>query len=263
MPERRDLPGPSSSGAPSSPAAPAERALVELRHVSKRFGRGAVGALDVSLSFFPGRLVALFGPSGSGKTTILHMVGLLLAPDEGEVYLEGRRVDGLSETAAAGVRREALGFVFQSFGLVSLLTAEENVMVALRLLKQGGEKARERVRRALEMVDLAHRAGHRPSEMSGGEQQRVALARALVHSPKVLLADEPTGELDTATGAYVLDLLRQTARAGAAVVLATHDPAALEVVDNAYFVRDGEVHEPDRSELELWLTEGEGGLAEH
>ena len=183
--------------------------LIELRHVSKRFGQGAVGALDVSLAFPAGRMVALFGPSGSGKTTVLHMIGLLMSPDEGEIWLEGRRVDGLSERASAAVRRESLGFVFQSFGLVPLLTAEENVMVALRLLKIGGDKARERARAALEMVDLGHRAGHRPSEMSGGEQQRVALARALVHSPRVLLADEPTGELDTATGAYVLDLLRR------------------------------------------------------
>jgi ABC-type lipoprotein export system ATPase subunit len=235
--------------------------LVELRHVSKRFGQGAIGALDVSLAFYPGRMVALFGPSGSGKTTVLHMMGLLLPPDEGEIWLEGRRVDGLSDKAAAAVRRQSLGFVFQSFGLVPLLTAEENVMVALRLLNQGGEKARERAQAALATVDLRHRGGHRPAEMSGGEQQRVALARALVHSPKVLLADEPTGELDTATGAYVFDLLRRTARAGAAVVLATHDPAALEVADTAYFMRDGEVHEPDRGELELWLTEGEGGLA--
>jgi putative ABC transport system ATP-binding protein len=245
----------------SAVAAPANGAVVELRHVSKRFGGGAVGALDVSLAFPAGHMVALFGPSGSGKTTILHMIGLLLAPDEGEVWLEGKRVDHLSERASASVRREALGFVFQSFGLVPLLTAEENVMVALRLLGQGGEKARARVQRALETVDLAARAGHRPAEMSGGEQQRVALARALVHSPRVLLADEPTGELDTATGAYVLDLLRQTAASGAVVILATHDPAALEVVDTAYFVRDGEVHQPDRGELELWLTEGEGGLA--
>lgn len=244
-------PAPEPTGAP----------LVELRHVNKRFGQGAVGALDVSLSFYAGRMVALFGPSGSGKTTVLHMIGLLMSPDDGEIWLEGRRVDGLSERASASVRRQALGFVFQSFGLVPLLTAEENVMVALRLLNSGGEKARERVRAALEKVDLAHRAGHRPSEMSGGEQQRVALARALVHSPRVLLADEPTGELDTATGGYVLDLLRRTARDGAAVVLATHDPAALEVVDTAYFMRDGALHEPDRAELELWLTEGEGGLA--
>jgi putative ABC transport system ATP-binding protein len=259
MPEAPDLSG--VNGPAAAGTEPAGAALVELRHVSKRFGQGAVGALDVSLRFAAGRMVALFGPSGSGKTTVLHMMGLLMPPDEGEIWLEGRRVDGLSERASSSVRRQSLGFVFQSFGLVPLLTAEENVMVALRLLNSGGEKARERVRAALEMVDLAHRAGHRPSEMSGGEQQRVALARALVHSPRVLLADEPTGELDTATGAYVLDLLRRTARAGAAVVLATHDPAALEVVDTAYFMRDGAVHEPDRAELELWLTEGGGGLA--
>ena len=117
--------------------------LVELRHVTKRFGQGAVGALDVSLSFAAGRMVALFGPSGSGKTTVLHMIGLLMPPDEGEIWLEGRRVDGLSERASSSVRRQSLGFVFQSFGLVPLLTAEENVMVALRLLEQRrGEGAR-------------------------------------------------------------------------------------------------------------------------
>jgi putative ABC transport system ATP-binding protein len=258
MPEPRD---PLLEGAAVAEGEAAGLPLVELRHVSKRFGQGAVGALDVSLGIPAGRMVALFGPSGSGKTTVLHMMGLLMPPDEGEIWLEGRRVDGLSDGAASAVRRQSLGFVFQSFGLVPLLTAEENVMVALRLLKQGGDKARARARAALETVELAHRAGHRPAEMSGGEQQRVALARALVHSPRVLLADEPTGELDTATGAYVLDLLQRTARAGAAVVLATHDPAALEVVDTAYFMRDGAIHEPDRAELEMWLTEGGGELA--
>ena len=134
-------------------------------------------------------------------------------------------------------------------------------MVALRLLGIGGDGARRKVQEALESVDLGPRANHRPSELSGGEQQRVALARALVHSPRVLFADEPTGELDTSTAAYVLELMHQVARAGAAVVLATHDPAALEVVDTAYFVRDGALHEPDKAELELWLTEGEGDLA--
>ena len=114
---------------------------------------------------------------------------------------------------------------------------------------------------ALAVVGLEERADHRPSELSGGEQQRVALARALVHSPRVLFADEPTGELDTSTAAYVLELMHRVARDGAAVVVATHDPAALEVVDAAYFVRDGTLHEPDKAELELWLTEGEGGLA--
>ena len=235
--------------------------MIELKHVSKRYGKGAIGADDVSLTIEEGRMVALFGPSGSGKTSILHMMGLLLEPDEGEIWIEGRRADDLSEQAAAAVRRQTLGFVFQSFGLVSLLTAEENVMVALRLLGIGGDAARSQVRQALETVDLGERANHRPGELSGGEQQRVALARALVHEPRVLFADEPTGELDTNTGAYVLELMHRVTRSGATVVLATHDPAALEVVDTAYFVRDGTLHEPDKAELELWLTEGEGDLA--
>jgi putative ABC transport system ATP-binding protein len=233
--------------------------MIELKHVDKRFGRGAVGADDVSLVVEEGEVIALFGPSGSGKTTILHMMGLLLEPDSGEVWLNGDRVDRLPERAAAQVRRTQLGFVFQSFGLLPLLSAAENVEVSMRLLGVSGGK--QRIAEALAAVGLEHRAGHRPSEMSGGEQQRVALARALVHNPRVLFADEPTGELDTNTAAYVLDLFRQFAQGGTTVVIATHDPLALEAVDRAYFVRDGALHEPDRDELELWLTEGEGGLS--
>jgi putative ABC transport system ATP-binding protein len=233
--------------------------MIEIKGVSKRFGKGAIGADDVSLTIEAGEMVALFGPSGSGKTTILHMMGLLLRPDEGEVWLDGRRVDDLAESAAAQVRRKELGFVFQSFGLLPLLSAAENVEVALRLLGEPADK--ERIDAALAVVGLEERADHRPNEMSGGEQQRVALARALVHSPRVLFADEPTGELDTNTAAYVLDLLHQVAEDGATVVLATHDPLALEAVDRAFFVRDGALHEPDREELQLWLTEGEGDLS--
>jgi putative ABC transport system ATP-binding protein len=233
--------------------------MIELRNVDKRFGRGAVGADHVSLTVEEGEVIALFGPSGSGKTTILHMMGLLLRPDSGEVWLDGDRVDDLPESAAAEIRRRKLGFVFQSFGLIQLLSAHENVEVSLRLL--GLPKDRGRVDAALDEVGLSGRAGHRPGEMSGGEQQRVALARAMVHNPRVLFADEPTGELDTNTAAYVLDLFRRASENGTTVVIATHDPLALEAVDRAYFVRDGSLHEPGREELQLWLTEGEGGLA--
>jgi len=236
--------------------------MLELRDVSKRYGRGAVGADNVSLTVEPGQIIALFGPSGSGKTSILHIMGLLQVPDDGEVWLAGERVDRLSERKAADVRSRMLGFVFQSFGLLPLLSGEENVAVALRLLGIGGEAARARVRNAMAAVGISHRAEHRPGEMSGGEQQRIALARALVHAPKAILADEPTGELDTATAGHVMDMLRRVAHNGASVVIATHDPVALDYVDTAFFVRDGALHVPDRTELQLWITEGTGSLSE-
>lgn len=227
-----------------------------LRGVSKRYPNGAVGAADVNLTVEPGTFVALFGPSGSGKTSQLQMIGLLQRPDSGEVLIDGERVDEESEHEAAAIRRTKLGFVFQSASLLNLLSAYENVDVSLRLLGIRGKEARNAVMSALEAVDMADRAEHRPDEMSGGEQQRIAIARALVHEPGYVLADEPTGELDTATGASILEMLRSIADAGTTVVMATHDPAALEHVDEAYFVESGSLHKPRRDELNLWLTEG-------
>lgn len=234
---------------------------IELRSVSKRYARGAIGAAEVDLAVEPGELVALFGPSGSGKSSMLQIMGLLIKPDEGTVSIGGERVDQLDETAAAELRRTRIGFIFQAFGLLPLLSAGENVEVALRLLGVGRGAARKRVTAALDAVGLAHRMKHRPDELSGGEQQRVAVARALVHSPSYLLADEPTGELDTATGAAILDLLAAVAEQGTGVVVASHDPKVLVVADRALFVRDGALHTPARSELALWLNEGTGGLA--
>jgi putative ABC transport system ATP-binding protein len=229
---------------------------IELRGVTKLYPNGAIGARDVDLVTKPGEFVALFGPSGSGKTSLLQMIGLLLTPDEGEVLIDGERVDDRSEGATSQLRRSRLGFIFQNASLLPLLSAAENVDVSLRLLGVGGRKARDRVGEALESVDMVDRAGHRPDELSGGEQQRVSIARALVHEPGYLLADEPTGELDTATGASILGLLQRVARAGTTVVMATHDPAAINFVDRALFVRDGTLHAPDRRELTLWLTDG-------
>ncbi|RPI20485.1 MAG: ABC transporter ATP-binding protein, partial [Actinobacteria bacterium] len=215
---------------------------LELRKVTKRYPNGAVGAIDVDLAIGDGSFVALFGPSGSGKTSQLQLLGLLQRPDSGEVLIDGERVDHISEAAAAVVRRTKLGFVFQSAQLLPLLSAEENVDVSLRLLGIGGRVAREKVRNALEVVEMLPRAGHRSEEMSGGEKQRVAIARALVHAPEALLADEPTGELDTTTGQTILALMRSIADAGTTIVIATHDPAALEYVDHAYFVQSGTLH---------------------
>jgi putative ABC transport system ATP-binding protein len=229
---------------------------IELREINKRYPNGAIGAVNVDLTTEPGEFIALFGPSGSGKTSLLHMAGLLLRPDSGEVWLDGERVDDRSESGTAMLRRSKLGFVFQSASLLPLLSAAENVDVSLRLLGVGGRKARERVTAALEAVAMVDRANHRPDELSGGEQQRVSIARALVHEPGYLLADEPTGELDTATGASILDLLRSVARSGTTVLMASHDPAAINYVDRALFVSDGTLHAPTRDELSLWLTEG-------
>jgi ABC-type lipoprotein export system ATPase subunit len=215
-----------------------------------------VGALDVNLTVDSGSFVALFGPSGSGKTSQLHMLGLLQRPDEGEVWIDGERVDQLSESAAAKVRRSKLGFVFQSASLLRLVSARENVDVSMRLTGKRGADAKQKVEAALESVGMSGRMDHRPDEMSGGEQQRVSIARALVHQPKYLLADEPTGELDTTTGAGILQMLRDIADGGTTVVMATHDPAAIEYVDTAYFVESGSLHLPNREELGLWLTEG-------
>lgn len=230
---------------------------LELRNVTKRYPNGGVGALNVDLRVPEGEFVALFGPSGSGKTSQLHMLGLLQRPDEGEVWIEGEQVEGISESAAAKLRRSQFGFVFQSPSLLKLLSARENVDVSLRLTRERGRRAEERVDAALASVGMTERADHRPDEMSGGEQQRVVIARALVHEPKYLLADEPTGELDTETGASVLTMLREIADAGTTVVIATHDPAALDSVDTAYFVESGTLHLPNRDELNLWLTEGQ------
>ena len=229
---------------------------LELRNVSKEYPNGAVGAVDVDLVVERGSFVALFGPSGSGKTSQLHMIGLLQRPDSGEVIIDGDRVDQISETDAATIRRTKLGFVFQSASLLNLLSAYENVDVSLRLLGVRGKKATTAVMAALDAVEMGPRSDHRPDEMSGGEQQRIAIARALVHEPGYVLADEPTGELDTATGASILGLFRQIADSGTTVVIATHDPSALGYVDEAYFVESGRLHKPEHDELNLWLTEG-------
>ena len=230
---------------------------LELVGVTKHYPGGAIGAQDVNVQIAPGEFVAFFGPSGSGKTSILQIAGLLMDLDDGQVLLDGVQVSGLSEADSADVRRNQLGFVFQTAGLLPLLSAWENVDVALRLLGMGGGEAKEKVATALESVDMAERSDHRPDELSGGEQQRVAIARALAHSPRYLFADEPTGELDTATGAAVLALLARIASEGTAVVMASHDPAAINYVDRAYFVRDGVLERPPEASLRAWLTEGQ------
>ena len=203
-----------------------------------RQGRQEIRALrGVDLSVERGEFLAITGPSGSGKSTLLHILGALDRPDSGEVLLEGRRLSSLDDEQLAAIRRRRLGFVLQFFNLLPTLKAAENA--AFPLLLDGVDDALERGRRALERVGLGERAEHQPSQLSGGEQQRVALARALVTSPAVLLADEPTGNLDSATGQEIVQLLRTTADEGQTIVMVTHDERWASHADRIVRLRDG------------------------
>jgi putative ABC transport system ATP-binding protein len=205
---------------------------------SFRQGEAEIRAVDgVDVHVAAGELVAIMGPSGSGKSTLLHLLGGIDAPDAGEVRLEGRVISALAPQELALVRRRRLGFLLQFFSLLPTLTASENV--AFPLLLDGVRDAPARAEEALARVGLEQRAGHRPSELSGGEQQRVALARALVVRPAVVLADEPTGNLDSANGREILALLREAADAGQSVAIVTHDARAAEQADRVLEMADG------------------------
>jgi putative ABC transport system ATP-binding protein len=199
--------------------------LYELRGVSKRYG--PVTALDgIDFTVASGELVAIAGPSGSGKTTLLQLLGALDRPSSGTVRFEGTDLGAAGDGALARLRREALGFVFQHFNLIATLTAQQNVEVALAATERRSAPRRARAAELLDRVGLADRARHLPGRLSGGEQQRVAIARALANRPRVLLADEPTGNLDAATSEDVMGVLRALwSREGLSVVLITHDPA--------------------------------------
>jgi putative ABC transport system ATP-binding protein len=185
-------------------------------------------------------MVALVGRSGSGKTSLLNIVGGLDRPDEGEVVIDGRKLSELGEAARQRLRREQIGFVFQSFGLLPFLSARENVGVPLRMLRWRTRSREARVAELLTTVGLADHAEHRPPELSGGQQQRVAIARALAPKPHVLLADEPTGQLDSETGQQVIALLQRLVHESAsAALVATHDPALVSYADRVLYLRDG------------------------
>ena len=212
---------------------------------TREFGEGesAVMAVnDVTVSIAPGEFVALVGRSGSGKTTLLNLLAGLDRPSSGKVWFEGRELSQLSERELVGLRRERIGFVFQSFGLIPLLSAFENVELPLHI---GGVSWRDRRRRAneaLDLVGLLGRAGHRPYELSGGEQQRVAIARALVAGPSVLFADEPTGELDSVTAQSIGGIMREIAASrGVTVVTATHDLMLADMADRRLQMADGQI----------------------
>ncbi|MFI7078537.1 MULTISPECIES: ABC transporter ATP-binding protein [unclassified Micromonospora] len=221
--------------------------LVRVEGLCRDYGSGdrVVHAVrDVSLRAGRGELVAVRGRSGAGKTTLLNLIGGLDRPTAGRVWVAGREVTAAGEQELLRLRRDTVGFVFQSFGLIPILSAAENVGVPMRLAKTPAAQREERVSVLLELVGLGGQAAQRPYEMSGGQQQRVAIARALANDPELLIADEPTGQLDSETGRAVMDLLRALVHArGMTALVATHDPTLVEMADRVLVLRDGRLVE--------------------
>jgi putative ABC transport system ATP-binding protein len=200
----------------------------------------AVRGVDLALA--PGKLTVVHGRSGAGKTTLLNLIGGLDQPTRGRVFVDGSEVSAMSEEDLVRLRRDKIGFVFQSFGLIPILTAAENIEVPLRLCNFDPRARTERVAELLELVGLAGRARHRPYELSGGEQQRVAIVRALANRPQLLIADEPTGQLDSANARTVMTVIRELVRSqGVSALVATHDPLLLDGADVVIELRDGRV----------------------
>ena len=221
-----------------------QESMFRLVNMTKTYRGGEVQttALDrIDLTIAAGEYVAITGPSGCGKSTLLAMLGLLDTPDGGECWFDGRNVAGWSEAQLNRLRRGRIGFIFQNFNLIEELTVAENVALALDYLDVPATQRRLRVAAMLDQLGVAHRAGHRPSQLSGGQQQRVAIARALVASPALLLADEPTGNLDTAHGDEVMRILRQINADGTTIVMVTHSPAHAAQASRTVRLLDGRI----------------------
>ena len=226
--------------------------LIHLRQVGKVFYTDEVethALADTSLEINRGEYVSITGPSGCGKSTLLSILGLLDSPTEGSYTLDGRLVSDLSAAGRAEVRCREVGFIFQAFNLIGDLSVYENVELPLTYRGIGSAERRRRVHEALEKVGMTHRAGHLPGQLSGGQQQRVAVARAVAGDPAILLADEPTGNLDSNNGESVMGLLRDLHRGGATICVVTHDPRYAELADRAVHLFDGRVVTPGASAL--------------
>lgn len=219
--------------------------ILEAREVTRTFGRGtgAVHALkELNLSVPKGKLIALKGRSGSGKTTLLNLLGALDKPTKGSIFFQGAEISDLDEKKRNEIRRTRMGFIFQSFALVPIMSAYENVEFGLRIAGIPSASHKDWATQALDQVGLKPRMKHRPYELSGGEQQRVAIARAIAHRPELVLADEPTAELDSKMGLQVLKVFRDLVHEGGmSILLTTHDPAIMEIVDHVFELEDGRI----------------------
>lgn len=219
-------------------------ALVEIRNVSKIYHLGGeeIRALDdVSLDIEGGEFISIIGPSGSGKSTLMQIVGCLDTPSQGTIKLDGMMIHDASPRQLAAIRNQKIGFVFQFFNLLPKLTVLQNVELPMVYGGVPGRERHERALQALQLVDLANRNKHRPSQLSGGQQQRVAIARALVNNPKIIFADEPTGNLDSHTGELILQLFRKLSLEGRTIILVTHDPEIAAITPRRIEIRDGKI----------------------
>jgi len=231
--------------APTGPPEKDQELVLKAGHLRKIYQVGdiQVHALrGVDLSVRKGEFVAIMGPSGSGKSTLLHLISGLDRPTGGEVMLAGERLSSLDDEALSILRRRRVGFIFQTFNLIPMLTAEENVMLPIQVDGRDPDQARDRMENLLQLVLIADRKDHKPDQLSGGQQQRVAIARALITEPEIVMADEPTGNLDTKSGTVVLDLLRRIREgSGTSIVMVTHDPRSASYADRVVYLRDGKV----------------------
>lgn len=221
-----------------------QKELMSLSGITKTYRNGdeELQVLKgIDLKVYEGEFVAIMGPSGSGKSTLMNIIGLLDRPTSGTYHLSGTAVEELGEKKLAQVRNDEIGFVFQQFFLLSKLTAQENVELPLIYAGVGVSKRRELAQSFLEKVELGERRKHLPTELSGGQKQRVAIARALVNSPSIILADEPTGALDTKTGNQIMDLLSQLNQEGKTIIMVTHEPEIADYATRKIVIRDGEV----------------------
>jgi putative ABC transport system ATP-binding protein len=237
--------------------------LLEARDLNKTFGHGnaSVKAVDgISLTIRRGELVMIMGPSGSGKTTLLSMLGALLRPDSGEIFIDGTRIDQLPDRKLASFRARRMGFIFQAFNLLGALTVRENILFPARFGVGLTADIQARAERLIQDLGLTHRVNALPSQLSGGEKQRVAIARALINDPPLILADEPTGNLDSARGQEVMMTLHDIARdEGKSVLIVTHDPRVEDVADRVLWLEDGAIRDRKR-ENHIWVTDPVCGM---
>ncbi len=224
--------------------------VIELKNASKiyQMGDSKVYALDkANLKIKEGEFVAIFGPSGSGKSTLMHIIGCLDVPTQGSVFLEGKDISDFSESELATIRGKTIGFIFQTFNLFGTLTVLENIMLPMVFQNIPKGERKKRAKELIEYVGLSHRVDHKPAELSGGERQRVAVARSLATHPKIILGDEPTGNLDSKTGKKIMEGLKEVNKEGKTVILVTHDASLASYADKIVHIKDGKIEKIEKN----------------